>query len=98
VQPAPDVTKFYMSCFLSTLLAGALAAVSFVPVSSPAAQTIEPDPPLATQLRKSDELLLKQYIRLIARLGRHLRHPISSISTRKVASPISTLFFGSYSQ
>ena len=59
VQAALEVTKFYMSCFLSTLLAIALAAVSFVPVSSPAAQTIEPDPPLATQLRKSDDLLLK---------------------------------------
>ena len=43
----------------STLLAIVSAAVSFVPARSHAAQTIGPDPHLATQLRKSDEALLK---------------------------------------
>ena len=48
-----------MSYFRSILLATAFATISLVPVSSLAAQTIESDSALATQLRKSDELLLK---------------------------------------
>jgi Domain of unknown function (DUF4440) len=47
-----------MSCFRSTMLA-VFATVSNVPVSSPAAQPAGPDPRLETQLRKSDEILLR---------------------------------------
>jgi hypothetical protein len=48
-----------MSWLHSTLLAIVSATVSFVPASSHASQTVGPDQHLATQLRKSDEILLK---------------------------------------
>jgi Domain of unknown function (DUF4440) len=59
VQVSLGMNIFYMSCFRSALLAIAFATVSFLPASSPAAQTTEPDPSLATQLRKRDEILLR---------------------------------------
>ena len=48
-----------MSWLRSTLLAIVSATVSFVPTSSLAAQMIGPDQHLATQLRQSDEILLR---------------------------------------
>ena len=50
---------FVMSWLRSTLLAIVSATVSCVPASSHASQMIGPDQHLATQLRKSDEILLK---------------------------------------
>ena len=49
---------FVMSWLRSTLTAIVSATVSCVPASSHASQTIGPDQHLATQLRKTDELLL----------------------------------------
>ena len=50
-----------MSRLRSTLLAIVSATVSCVPASAHAAQTIGPDQHLATQLRQSDEILLKAF-------------------------------------
>jgi hypothetical protein len=59
VQVLLGIKIFDKSWLRSTLLAIASATVSFVPASSHAAQMIEPDEHLATQLRKNDEILLK---------------------------------------